>query len=37
MFWNISKFAESILPILNKNNEMAKKSAIEILNITQKF
>ena len=31
MFWNISKFAESILPILNKNNELAKKSAIEIL------
>ena len=31
MFWNISKFAESLLPILETNQESAKKKALEVL------
>ena len=31
MFWNLSKFAEGLLPLLNKNVEKAKKMAIESL------
>ena len=32
MLWNLSKFAESIIPLLDENLEKAKKIAIECLN-----
>jgi uncharacterized protein YdiU (UPF0061 family) len=32
MFWNLSKFAESLIPILDKDSDIARNIAVDVLN-----
>ena len=31
MFWNLSKFAESLIPILDKDSDIARNIAVDVL------
>ncbi len=37
MFWNLSKFAESLLPLLNENMEKSKEKAVNSLKLFPKY
>ena len=37
MFWNLSKFAESLVPILDNDSDIARNIAVDVLKIFQKY